>query len=593
MCGIFAFLTFNSALRWRLAKNDCRERIIELGIEGCKKRGPEGSSFIAGNGENYDYGLGFTRLAINNVNPDGMQPFTYKVDEDSMDGIHLVCNGEIYNARQLYEELSLNNTLPPLHSDCSIILLLYRFYGIQYTLSRLDGVFSFILVDTVMGRMYVARDRLGIRSSYFGHGDILPVYRPTGDNHLRRTFVFGSNLRQTTDFFTNPNVCEFVNMRTGLNVQPITPGTYIDIDLIKESHSVNTYWSIYCHNPTSLSETQVLSSYLSLVTSLYESVKKRVITTDRPVCCLLSGGLDSSLIAALVSSIMKEHGNENKLETYSIGIEGSDDLKFAREVADHIGSDHHEIVVTAKDMFDAIPQVVAAIETYDTTTVRASVGNYLVCKYIAEHSEAKVVFNGDGADELMGGYLYFNVITDKQTHEQERMRLLNQIHFYDVLRSDKTISENGLEARTPFLDINFVSTVIEQMRSLQYVSGKEKYHIRKAIELIRPDLLPSSVLWRRKEAFSDGVSGDTKSWKDEISDRIDKLGKITKGQIDLVCLNNPDLTREQAYYKMLFQIKVVNNDDLFDSGFRRQLATRWMPRFISATDPSARTLDIY
>lgn len=594
MCGIFGFLTFNSALRWRLGKNGCKQKVIDLGIEGCYNRGPEGSSFVEGAGDDYDYGLGFSRLAINNVNSDGMQPFSYKVSEESIDGIHLVCNGEIYNYQQLYDEISFNGEHEPLHSDCSIILLLYRYYGIEYTLSRLDGVFSFILVDTITKHTYVARDRLGIRSSYYGYGNILPVFRPTKEIGDGRTYAFGSNLRQTIDFFENPNVCEFVSGKAnGFNIQPVVPGTYIDIDMNKHEHTVNRYWSIYGALTTAFNKLPEFSSYVSMVESLYNSVKKRVDTTDRPICCLLSGGLDSSLIASFVSSIMKENDVDRKLETYSIGIAGSQDLRYAREVADHIGSEHHEVIVTAKEMFDAIPEVVRAVESYDTTTIRASVGNYLICKHISKHSDSKVVFNGDGADELFGGYLYFNVIRDSQMHESERMRLLNQIYLYDVLRSDKTISENGLEARTPFLDIYFVNQVLYAMRSLPYSDGKEKYHIRKAIETIRPDLLPSSVLWRRKEAFSDGVSGNTKSWKEEIEERVMNLPKVVRNEIDVVRLSEPNMTMEQCYYKLLFQVKICKCEPILDEQFREQLATRWMPRFVSAKDPSATTLDIY
>lgn len=604
MCGIFGFLTFNSALRWRLDKNDCKQKLLDLGIEGCKNRGPEGSSSIHGKATSYDYGLGFTRLAINNVHSDGMQPFTYKVSEDSLDGIHIVCNGEIYNADELYKELSLSNELPKMQSDCSIILLLYRLFGIHYTLNRLDGVFSFILIDTITGHMYIARDRLGIRSSYYGYANILPLYRST-NNSSGRTYVVGSNLRQTIDFFDNPNVIEFINKGDGFNIQPVLPGTFIDIDLIKQNHTIHQFWSIY---GTLIRQPRLTSSppdiysyisapdiysYISVVESLYNSVKKRVTTTDRPICCLLSGGLDSSLIASMVASIMAENAHSQQLETYSIGIEGSDDLRFAKQVAEHIGSNHHEIIVTAQEMFDEIPNVVRAVESYDTTTIRASVGNYLVCKYIAKHSDAKVVFNGDGADELMGGYLYFNVINDNYTHESERMRLLHQIHYYDVLRSDKTISENGLEARTPFLDIEFVNRMFNEMRLMSNTSAQEKFYIRQAIEKVRPDLLPKSVLWRRKEAFSDGVSGANKSWKDEISDKINKLPKVIQNQIDIVLINDPDLTREQAYYKLLFQTKICKDFSVLEDGFKQQLGTRWMPRFVEANDPSARTLDIY
>ena len=192
----------------------------------------------------------------------------------------------------------------------------------------------------------------------------------------------------------------------------------------------------------------------NLIETLFNCVKRRVESSQREICCLLSGGLDSSLIASMVSRIIKEQGG--KLKTFSIGMKGSEDLHYANMVAEHIQSDHTEVIVTNDEMFDAIPSVVNAIETYDTTTVRASVGNYLVCKYIREHTDAKVVFNGDGADEVMGGYLYFQAIKNNNIHVMERLRLLSEISSYDVLRSDKSIAGNGLEARTPYLDPEFI-----------------------------------------------------------------------------------------------------------------------------------------
>ena len=180
---------------------------------------------------------------------------------------------------------------------------------------------------------------------------------------------------------------------------------------------------------------------------LKNAVSKRVTTTDRPIACLLSGGLDSSLITALVAEHFED---KSKLETYSIGLEGSEDLKYAQMVADHLGTKHTSIIVKEQDFLDAIPEVIYAIESYDTTTVRASVGNFLVAKYIKEHSEAKVIFNGDGSDEFSGGYLYFHACPNPRDFDLECKRLLRNIHYFDVLRSDRCISYHGLEARTRF-----------------------------------------------------------------------------------------------------------------------------------------------
>ena len=308
-----------------------------------------------------------------------------------------------------------------------------------------------------------------------------------------------------------------------------------------------------------------------------EAVKKRVIgTTDRKVACLLSGGLDSSLVASLVSKYSKE-----PIETYSIGMPGGEDLKYARMVAEHIGSIHTEIIVSEEDFLNSIPEVIRIIESYDTTTVRASVGNYLVSKYISNNSEAKVIFNGDGSDELMGGYLYFHAAPDALSFDKETKRLMDNIHYFDVLRSDKSISSNGLEPRTPFLDINWVNTYLSLPLKYRYNPGKpEKWLLRKSIEMMAPDLLPREVLWRTKEAFSDGVSSNKKSWYEIINENVDNM----TFDANMYTYLSPK-TKEQIYYRSLFEQYYPNCENV--------VPYFWMPRFIDACDASARTLNIY
>ena len=210
---------------------------------------------------------------------------------------------------------------------------------------------------------------------------------------------------------------------------------------------------------------------------LEQAVIKRVDNTERDIACLLSGGLDSSIICALV----KKH-HKGTLHTWSIGFEGSEDLKYAKIVSDYLQTDHTEIIVSEIDFFDAIPEVIEKIESYDTTTVRASIGNYLVAKYISENSEAKVIFNGDGSDELAGGYLYFNACPNDEMFDEETRRLLKDIHRFDVLRSDKSISSHGLEPRTPFLDkelTRFYLSIPIEYRNHNQEQNCEKYFIRK------------------------------------------------------------------------------------------------------------------
>ena len=271
---------------------------------------------------------------------------------------------------------------------------------------------------------------------------------------------------------------------------------------------------------------------------------------------------------------------------------------YAQQVADHIGSIHHSIEVDEQEFLDAIPEVIYNIESYDTTTVRASVGNWLICKKIKEQSNAKVIFNGDGADEVMGGYLYFHEAPDSIEFDKECRRLLTDIHCFDVLRSDRSISSHGLEARTPFLDRAFVDYYLSIDYHLRCHGKKhkpEKYLIRESIEKMDSNLLPQSVLYRTKEAFSDGVSKQTKSWFQIIQDYVKNVKFSHLESIDeetIIKDYNPYLfnrpkTLEQLYYR-----------DIFTNHFPNPLCSKiipyfWMPKFVEATDASARTLNVY
>jgi asparagine synthase (glutamine-hydrolysing) len=247
---------------------------------------------------------------------------------------------------------------------------------------------------------------------------------------------------------------------------------------------------------------------------LTNSVKKIVTNTECPIACLLSGGLNSSLITSLVN----EYYNES-LETYSIGMEGSEDLKNARLVANYLQTKHTEILLTEEDIVNAIPEVIKCIESYDTTTVKASIGNFLLGKYISENSEAKVIFNGCGADELCGGYLYMNLCPDSIEFDKECRRLLTDIHMFDLLRSDKCISSHGLDPKTPFLDRSWVQYYLSLPPILRFNTNKnncEKYLLRSAfskeyfLNIHGFPLLPDNILWRRKEEFSDRLSKESR-----------------------------------------------------------------------------------
>jgi asparagine synthase (glutamine-hydrolysing) len=362
------------------------------------------------------------------------------------------------------------------------------------------------------------------------------------------------------------------------NLKHFNPGTYMEI-----SNGVNYYISSqesYLEREAFI-PSEMIDYLYNIYALLCKAVVKRVENTERTVACLLSGGLDSSLVAAIAARHLSQKGIV--LETYSIGLEGSEDLKYAAIVAEHIKSKHTQIICSEDDFINSIPEVIKDIESYDTTSVRASVGNWNVGKYIKEHSDARVVLNGDGADELMGGYLYFHACPNPTEFVNECNRLLNNIHQFDVLRSDKSIASHGLEPRTPYLDIEFTKyylSIPPNIRCHKINNRVEKYLIREAFGFIAPELLPSEILFRKKEAFSDGVSSLNHSWYQIIQEKLDDV--VIPNQLYTV---NPPITKEQKYYRHLFET--------YYPGAASIIPYFWMPKYVNATDASARTLNIY
>jgi asparagine synthase (glutamine-hydrolysing) len=558
MCGIWA--TFGTAVDSSKAKG----YVAQL-----NNRGPEGARIVEGNG----FQLGFTRLAINGLDEAGMQPMT--TENKTMTW---VCNGEIYNWTHLASRFGIQSLSG---SDCHILGDLFQKLAPQTDASTffrsLDGVFAMILIDTESSIAYVARDPYGVRPLFTGY-----QFEEVEGRQTVKRILFASEMKALPP-------CSYV--------EAFPPGHYAAYDL----KSLQRIGFEAFHTVPWLKNQTLCRSNLNTVCSvLRESLDKAVqkrLMTERPIAALLSGGLDSSLVAALVQRKLTAAG-AGPLQTFSIGFKGSEDLRHARLVADFIGSKHTEIVSTPKEFFDAIPQVIRNIESFDTTTVRASVGNWLVSQYIAKNTDCKVVFNGDGSDEVLGGYLYFYKSPSDEEFEYETQRLLKEIHTFDVLRSDRSISSHGLEARTPFLDKQFVSVAMSistDLRRPRTGVQCEKWILRKAFE--NDNLLPAEVLWRRKEAFSDGVSGSgsgsgangaslEKPWFQECQER----GKAEVGDDWLAPASRfsylPPKTAESYYYRYLFSMYYKNYETAVVPHF-------WMPQWTNATDPSAQTLDIY
>jgi asparagine synthase (glutamine-hydrolysing) len=560
MCGIFSLLNINEINK---NGNNHGLYIIDQQFQKGRKRGPEYSKLET----NYlKMILGFHRLAINGLDSISNQPLVFN-------DIVLICNGEIYNYKELYKQMKVN---PTTNSDCEVIIHLYLNYGIEQTLIMLDGVFSFILFDnrtnqSLTNHIFIARDPLGVR----------PLYKLYNFN----LYGFASELK-CLEYFYNNDIKSY-------KLEQFQPGTF---SVFEFGNKVNSIWKPIIENKSYfipsfpynfLNDNSNDTIFKNISNYLNKAVIKRCNTTERPVACLLSGGLDSSLIAALVANYFKNQGKT--IQTYSIGLQNSEDIKYAKIVSEYIGSKHTEIILTEKVMFDVIPEVINAIESYDTTTVRASIGNYLIGKFIAENSDAKVIFNGDGSDELFGGYLYMNHCNDDIEFDKETRRLLKDIYLFDVLRSDKSISSNGLEPRTPFLDRNFVNYILSlpcHIRNHNNFSKPEKYLLRESFtSMYFKDnsgraILPDSILFRKKEAFSDGVTSLDRSLftilQDYISCHYKNIGSESF---------NPSIELEKKYYKEIFDEKFPNCSHI--------LPYFWMPKYIDASDPSARTLEIY
>lgn len=548
MCGIWALIRDIGATF--AVPEEAAEQLIMRTLEN---RGPEGGRVITILDQII---LGFTRLAINGLTTDGMQPFHHN-------GIWTVCNGEIYNYKAIAEKHGFSLKTG---SDCEVLPQLYEKFAdsLAEFWNSLDGVFATIIVDTKRRRLIVGRDPYGVRPLFYG------TFISNSRFKDYEQIVFGSEMKS-------------INSLGPDKIQQFPPGHYIN-------HNIDTMEQIYCikyHSYPRESDneeiTDVEEAKKLVRTKLEEAVHKRMLT-ERPVAALLSGGIDSSLIAALVAKELRE-ANAPPLKTFSIGFEGSEDLKYARMVAAHIGSDHNEIVMTPDDFFAAIPEVIKDIESFDTTSVRASVGNWLVAREIRRRTDCKVVFNGDGSDEVFGSYMYFYKAPSDEAFDAESVRLLKDICYYDVLRSDRSISSHGLEPRTPFLDKGFVAAahrVAVGLRRPIIGQRPEKWILRTAMD--GQGLLPDAVLWRKKEAFSDGVSGPDKLWYQNIQER---LGSVISDEImSKTYTHMTPSSAEDYYYRFLFEKDYAGRGTV--------IPYRWMPRWIDgATDPSARTLQVY
>ena len=502
------------------------------GFDRTISRGPDDSRIVdTGNGL-----LGFHRLAIMGLQPEGMQPF-------ALDGSYVVCNGEIYGFETLKQALQEKGYTFQSGSDCEILLPLYREYGVEM-FRMLDAEFALILYDGDTKSYIAARDPIGIRPLYYG-------YDPSG------TIVFASEPKNLV------GLCE--------KIMPFPPGHYYkdgkfvcyrDITAVKE----------VCRDDLDTVCTAIREKLIA-------GIKKRLVS-DAKVGFLLSGGLDSSLVCAVAQKC-----SDRPIRTFAIGMsEDAIDLKYAREVADYIGSQHTEVYMTPEEVLDSLETVIALLGTYDITTIRASMGMYLVCKAIHEQTDIRVLLTGEISDELFG-YKYTDFAPSAEEFQKEAVKRIRELHMYDVLRADRCVSVNSLEARVPFGDLDFVEYVmgIDPERKLNKY-GKGKYLLRRAFE---GDYLPTNILYREKAAFSDAVGHSMVDYLKDYAERRYTDEEFEKKR--LAYGHARPFTKESLLYREIFEA--------YYPGQSGMIVDFWMPnrswKGCNVNDPSARVLANY
>ncbi len=500
----------------------------------CKtaSRGPDDRRIVdTGNGL-----LGFQRLSIMGLTPSGMQPF-------SRNGNYVVCNGEIYGFEKIKEELFAEYTFQS-DSDCEILLPMYEKYGTDM-FPMLDAEFACILYDGNAQAYIAARDPIGIRPLYYG-------YDKEG------VILFASEAKNLTE------LCE--------KIRPFPPGHYY-----KDGKFI-CYCDIAGVDAVCRDDVELICK--NIHDKLIAGVEKRLVA-DAKIGFLLSGGLDSSLVCAIAAK-----QSSRPIRTFAIGMEtDAIDLKYAKQTADYIGSEHTEVIITKEDVLSALEEVVYLLGTYDITTIRASIGMYLVCKAIHENTDVRVLLTGEISDELFG-YKYTDFAPSAEEFQKESEKRIRELHMYDVLRADRCISVNSLEARVPFGDLDFVKYVMSvDPRKKMNTYQKGKYLLRHAFE--EDGLLPPEILWREKAAFSDAVGhsmvDDLKEYAENAytdKDFEEKRRKYSHAQ---------PFTKESLLYREIFE--------KYYPGQSEMIAGFWMPNKdwegCDVKDPSARVLANY
>ena len=498
-----------------------------------KSRGPDDSRVIE-SGEGL---LAFHRLSIMGLTPEGMQPFT-------LDGCKAVCNGELYGFEKEREKLAAKGYSFKSDSDCEILLPMYFEYGTGM-FRKLDAEFACVIYDGRKDAWIAARDPIGIRPLYYG-------YDANG------TILFASEAKNLVGLAGK--------------IMPFPPGHYYeDGRFVRYADPARV---------DKVLSDDVETACKNIREKLIAGVEKRLIS-DAKVGFLLSGGLDSSLVCAIAQKKCS-----HPIKTFAIGMsKDAIDLKYARQVAEFIGSDHTEVFMTRDDVIEALDDVVHLLGTFDITTVRASMGMYLVCKAILETTDIRVLLTGEISDELFG-YKYTDFAPSPEEFQKEAEKRISELHAYDVLRADRCISVNSLEARVPFGDLDFVKYVMSLDPAMKMNTyGMGKYLLRHAFEGL--GYLPDGILWREKAAFSDAVGH---SMVDDLKEYAEKQYSDEEFETKRKRYRHAQpFTKESLLYREIFE--------KYYPGQAEMIVDFWMPNKswegCNVSDPSARVLSNY
>lgn len=509
MCGIICIFNCNNQDNYKQKVLDMARRI--------RHRGPDYSNCY----EKDHVIIQHERLSIVDLE-NGSQPL-YNHDKS----IVLAVNGEVFNHRQIRKELKDNHKWIT-QSDCECIIHLYTEYGVKAVvefINKLQGMFAFVLYDEAKDIYIIARDHMGIIPLYYGHDETGALFISSEMKGLHDTCV-------TFDKFP--------------------PGHVYTSDTKQMTRWYTPEWQVENYVPNNKVD------IFKLRTAMVESIKSHMMS-DVPYGVLLSGGLDSSIVAAVVAQesklIVESEGKEKahwpRVHSFCIGLEGSPDLAAARLVADHIDTVHHEMKFTVEEGLNALSDVIYHMETYDTTTIRASTPMYLMARKIKSFG-VKMVLSGEGADEAFGGYLYFHKAPNREAFCKETVDKLKGLHNFDCLRANKSMMAWGVEPRVPFLDKKFLDEMVMKIDPQDKMCGgkdnkMEKWILRKAFE----DMLPKEVVWRQKEQFSDGVGY---SWIDGIKAFVEtKISDTQLAAAEYKFPENTPTTKESYYYRSLFE----------------------------------------